>query len=136
MADISEPWISIFLKIPINNGKGEWKFPSQLQLNLYQNTVNVRGLYSKTAFPNQYHFVTTNASEHGMGQKVIRNILGIFEFKIPNLYQLNPQYTVAPINKIPQDIIFTVFNEDFERQKKFDGWVYVELAGKKKRSIE
>ena len=94
MAEITEPYISILLKVPINNGRGEWNFPSQLHLNLYQNTVHVRGLFSKTTFPNQHLFVTTNASEHGMGKKVIRNILGVFEFKIPNLYQLNPQYTV------------------------------------------
>ena len=136
MAEISEPCISILLKVPINNGRGEWNFPSQLHLNLYQNTVHVKGLFSKTAFQNQHIFVTTNASEHGIGNKVIRNILGVFEFKIPNLYQFNPQYTVAPINKIPQDIKFAIFDENFERQNNFNGWVYVEVAGKKKRDIE
>ena len=100
MVELTEPWISIFLKVPINNGRGEWEFPSQLQQNLFQNTVHVRGLYSESAYPNKQLFVTTNTSEHGRGQKVIRNILGVFEFKRPKLYQFNPQYINAPINKI------------------------------------
>ena len=135
MVELSEPWISIFLKVPINNGRGEWEFPSQLQQNLFQNTVHVRGLYSESAYPNKQLFVTTNTSEHGRGQKVIRNILGVFEFKRPKLYQFNPQYINAPINKIPQDIIFTVYNEDFRKEQDFNGWVYVELAGKKKKYV-
>ena len=136
MSEIHEPWVSIFLKVPINDGRGAWKFPNQLQINLFQNLVRVRGLYSKTAFTNQHIFVTTNASEHGSGQKVIRNILGVFEFKKPNLYQFNSQDTTAPINKIPQDIVFTIFNQDFEKQPNFNGWVYVELTGKKKRYVD
>ena len=53
MVELTEPWISIFLKVPINNGRGEWEFPSQLQQNLFQNTVHVRGLYSESAYPNK-----------------------------------------------------------------------------------
>lgn len=135
MNQISEPWVSVLLKIPVRQGQAVWEFPHMLKNHLYQSFVRVRALYSNAAYPANYVMVTSNASEHGKANKVIKNVLAIFEFKKPKLCQFNTQDTTPPINKIPEDIKFNISNADFEKILDFNGWIYVELVGKKKGFI-
>ena len=80
--------LSFLFIIPITSGRGEWPFPSQLRENLFQNSVRVKGLFSKKVQKDSFLFATTNSSEHGCGKKVISNVLGVFLFPKPNLFQL------------------------------------------------
>lgn len=135
MHQINEPYFSILLKVPIVAGMGEWAFPYQLKNNLFSNFIRVRGLKSQTALAEEC-FVISNASEHGIRQHIIKNILGVFEFKKPRTYQSNPQLVTGPCNKIPEDIKITIVNTSFEKISSFNGYVYLEILGHKKNITE
>ena len=76
MSDGEKGPLSFLYVIPINSGRGEWPFPRQLQENLFQNSLRVKGLFSKNMHKESFLFATSNASEHGCGKKVISNVLG------------------------------------------------------------
>ena len=135
---MSENDLSFLFVIPIREGRGQWAFPKQLKENLFQNSVRVRGLYTKEkAYPDKFLFAISNVSEHsGLGKSVITNVLAIFNFPKCNLFQLNGASVTAPINIIPSDIKFTITDDSFDRVKDFEGWTYVELIGHRKRNIE
>ena len=136
MNKICESQLSFLYIVPISEGRGIWPFPAQLRENLFQNSVRVKGLYSTKAFKGSYIFATSNASEHGVGKKVITNVLGIFNFEKPKTFQLNGTMVTAPINSIPTDMKFTVTNEKFKRETGFEGWMWVEIQGCAKKNVE
>ena len=135
---MSENVLSFLFVIPIENGKGTWPFPKQLRGNLFQNSVRVRGLYTKDrAYPNDSLFAISNVSEHsGLGKSVITNVLGVFHFSKPKLFQLNGASVQAPVNLIPSDIKLEITNDTFDRVKTFQGWIWIEISGVKKKNIE
>ena len=136
MSDGDKKPLSFLFIIPIKEGRGMWPFPSQLKENLFQNSVRVKGLYSSKEHTKSYLFATSNASEHGCGKKVITNVLGIFHFPKPKLFQLNGTTISAPVNSIPTNIQFCVLDENFKRELTFDGWIWVELIGSVKKNVE
>ena len=136
MNDTSKGPLSFLFVIPIKDGKGEWPFPSQLRENLFQNFVKVKGLYSSKDYKEKYLFTTSNASEHGIGKKVITNVLGVFNFPKPNHFQLNGTTVSAPINSIPSDLKFFVTDQSFKLVNDFNGWIWVELDGHVKDHVE
>ena len=136
---MSENELSFLFIIPIESGFGSWPFPKQLRENLYQNSVRVRGLYSKDkAYQDEFLFVLSNVSQHSSrhSKSVITNVLAIFSFSKPKLFQWNGASVTAPINIIPSDIKLEISNDSFERVKTFNGWAYIEILGIKKNNIE
>ena len=128
--------LSFLFIIPIKDGKGEWPFPNQLRENLFQNSVRVKGLYSTKEHKDSFLFAISNASEHGCGKKVITNVLGIFHFPTPKLFQLNGTTVTAPINSIPSNINVVITDENFKRVTTFSGWTWVEITGSVKKNVE
>ena len=128
--------MSFLYIIQIKEGKGFMNFPSQLREHLFQNSVRVKGLFSKKPYKDSYLFATSNISEHSVGKKVITNVLAIFNFAKPNYFQLNGTTVTAPINIIPSDIKVVITNEKFKRVENFEGWVWLELTGAPKKNIE
>ena len=134
--------LAFLFVIPIKGGVGTWPFPSQLKENLFKNSVKVKGLYSTTAHKNKdghvaHLFAICNASQHmACGKKVITNVLGVFNFEKDHLFQLNGATVTAPCNVIPRDIKFQITDENFKQVKSFDGWIWTQISGVVKKSIE
>ena len=86
--------LAFLFVIPIKGGVEIWSFPSQLNENLFENSVKVKGFYSTTAHKNKedghvaHLFAICNASQHmACGKKVITNVLGVFNFEKDHLLQ-------------------------------------------------
>ena len=134
---MNESDVSFLFVIPIENGMGSWNFPKQLRQHLYKNSVRVRGLYTKDKAYPKYLFSISNVSEHaGQGKSVITNVLGVFTFHKPDLFQINSAAVLAPMNVIPSQIRIEVVDDSFKRENKFNGWVWLELIGIKRRNVE
>ena len=128
--------LSFLYIIPIEEGKGEYPFPHQLRENLFQNSVRVKGLFSKKAYKDKHLFAISNASEHGVGKKVIKNVLSIFTFSKENSFHLNGTIVTAPINVIPSNLKFVVVDENFKTVPDFQGWIWTEIFGTPKKNVE
>ena len=127
--------MSFMFKIKIDAGKGTFAFPTQLRQDLFENFVRIRGLYSEK-LQEEYVFVLSNLSEHGRHKSVIRNVLGVFKFKIAKLFQANSIPVKVPVNILPTEMKFFISDESFEKVEKFSGWLLVEIIGDKRKNIE